>query len=144
IIEPQVEGMLSTVAEPPSDAAARQAEDGDEYCADRDPCRVMLLLVNLCSPLDVARRDAYRSVLGNYDNIKIISNQEDNYGRDQSLPAVANALQSHRDVEAILSNADQMPFGAQVALENAGIDPASLYLTGGGGTTAAVQAVREG
>lgn len=143
-MEPQVEGVVSTVAVPPSDAAARQAEDVVEYCADRDPCRVMLLLGNLSSPLDVARRDAYRSVLGKHDNIEIVSTLEGNYDRDQSLTAVANALQSHRDVDAILSNADQMTFGAQVALENAGIDPASLYLTGGGGTTAAVQAVREG
>jgi ribose transport system substrate-binding protein len=44
----------------------------------------------------------------------------------------------------ILSNADQQTVGAQLALENAGIDPKTVYLTGGGGTKEAVKAVRDG
>ncbi|RBM14377.1 hypothetical protein DEH69_18585 [Streptomyces sp. PT12] len=143
-LEPQVEGVVSTVAVSPTAAAERQAEDVVEYCADLDPCSVMLVVGNLSSPLDVARRDAYQSVLEANDNIEIVSTLEGNYDRDQSLSSVANALQSHRDVNAILSNADQMTLGAEVALTNAGIDPSTVYLTGGGGTTEALQAVREG
>ncbi|WP_078900334.1 sugar ABC transporter substrate-binding protein [Streptomyces sp. SBT349] len=144
-MEPQVEGVVSTVAVPPTAAAERQAEDVVEHCADQEgPCKVMLLVGNLSSPLDVARRDAYQSVLEREDGIEIVSTLEGNYDRDQSLSTVANAVQSHRDVDVILSNADQMTLGAEVALTNAGIDPSSVYLTGGGGTTEALQAVREG
>ncbi|ARQ69218.1 sugar ABC transporter substrate-binding protein [Streptomyces marincola] len=143
-MEPQVEGVVSTVAVPPSDAAARQAEGVVDHCADLDPCKVTLVVGDLSSPLDIARRDAYRGVLGEHENIEVVSTVEGNYDRYQSLTAVSNTLQSNRDVDVILTSADQMTLGAELALENAGIAPESVYLTGGGGTTEAIRAVREG
>ncbi|MFC4224186.1 substrate-binding domain-containing protein [Lysinibacter cavernae] len=143
-MEAQVEGVVSTVAVPPSDAATTQAELVVDYCKDIDPCKVALLVGNLSATLDVARRDAYREVLDSEKNIEIVSELEGNYDRDKSLTAVSNMLQSTPDVNVILSNADQQTTGAQIALENAGIEPSSVYLTGGGGTTGAVTAVRDG
>ncbi|NEE03355.1 sugar ABC transporter substrate-binding protein [Phytoactinopolyspora halotolerans] len=143
-MEPQVEGVVSTVAVPPSEAAAKQAEGVAEYCADKDPCKAVLLVGQLNAPLDVARRDAYQGVLEQHDNVEIVATVEGNYDRDQSLTAITNVLQANRDIDAILSNADQQTSGAQVALQNAGIEPSSIYLTGGGGTKDAVTAVREG
>lgn len=143
-MQPQVEGVVSTVAVPPSDAAARQAELVVEHCADLDPCRVVLLVGQLSSPLDVARRDAYEEVLEAEENIEIVATAEGAYDRDASLTAISNVLQANPDIDVILSNADQQTSGAQIALENAGIDPSEVYLTGGGGTKDAIAAVREG
>jgi ribose transport system substrate-binding protein len=143
-MKPQVEGVVSTVAVPPSDAAKKQAEAVVKYCADINPCNVALVLGFLGTPLDVAREKAYRGVLDKEKNIQVVATVEGAYDRDASLTAVSNVLQANKDLNVILSNADQQTSGAQIALENAGIDPTSIYLTGGGGTKDAVSAVRAG
>lgn len=143
-MEPQTDGVVSTVASSPSAGAARQAESVVEYCKDIDPCKIGLLAGLLNSPLDVARIKAWKDVLGPHDNIEIVGTVEGAYDRDKSLTAVSNLLQANKDINGILSNADQQTAGAQIALENAGIDPSSVFLTGGGGTAEAVKAVRDG
>lgn len=143
-MEPQIEGVVSTVASPPSAGAARQAESVVDYCKSIDPCKIGLLAGLLNSPLDVARIAAWKKVLGQHSNIKIVGTVEGAYDRDKSLTAVSNLLQANKDINGILSNADQQTMGAQIALENAGIDPSKVFLTGGGGTTEAVKAVRDG
>lgn len=143
-MEPQVEGVVSTVAVPPSDAAAKQAEDVVSYCADIDPCKVALLVGQLNAPLDVAREKAYRDVLEAESNIEVVATVEGNYDPDQSATSISNVLQSTPDLNVVLSNADQQAKGAQIALEDAGIDPTTVYISGGGGTEEAVQNVRDG
>ncbi|RWZ52977.1 sugar ABC transporter substrate-binding protein [Labedella phragmitis] len=143
-MEPQVEGVVSTVAVPAGEAAAKQAEDVVTYCADLDPCKVVLLVGQLNAPLDVTREESYREVLEAEDNIEIVTTVEGNYDPDQSATTITNVLQSTPDVNVILSNADQQTKGAQIALEDAGIDPSTVYLTGGGGTTESIQNVRDG
>lgn len=143
-MEPQVEGVVSTVATPPAVGATLQAESAVEYCADIDPCKIGLLAGLLNSPLDIERIDAWKAVLGAHDNIQIVGTVEGAYDRDQSLTAVSNLLQANKDLNGIISSADQQTMGAQIALENAGIDPSTVFLTGGGGTEEAVQAVLDG
>jgi ribose transport system substrate-binding protein len=143
-LEPQVPGVVATVGSPLADGARRQAELVAEYCADRNPCQVMILIGILRAPYDNLRYQAYREVLDQHGNIEVVSTLEGNYDRDRSLQATQDALQSHPDVDAILSNADQQTFGAQLALEQAGIPPSSVYLTGAGGAQEAVKAVRDG
>ncbi|MEU6540711.1 sugar ABC transporter substrate-binding protein [Streptomyces sp. NPDC047000] len=143
-MKPQVAGVVSTVAVDPAAAAKKQAEDVVTYCKDIDPCKVTLLVGNLKATLDVTREKAYKSVLGAHSNIKVVASAEGQYDPDTSSKAIANVLQAHPDVNAILSNADQQTKGAQIALEDAGIAPSKVYLTGGGGTTYAVENVRNG
>lgn len=143
-MQPQVEGVVSTVATPPAKAAKIQAESAVEYCEGIDPCKIGLLAGLLNSPLDIERIDAWKSVLGEHDNIEIVGTVEGAYDRDQSLTAVTNLLQGDKDINGIISTADQQTLGAQIALENAGIDPSSIFLTGLGGTKEGVKAVLEG
>jgi ribose transport system substrate-binding protein len=143
-LEPQVPGIVATVASPPADGATRQAELVADYCADKDPCRVMILIGQRQFPFDKVRYDAYRSVLDQHSNIEVVATLEGNYDRDQSLKAMQDALQSNPKFDVLLSNADQQTAGAQIALDNAGIDPKDVYLTGAGGTKEAIKAVRDG
>jgi ribose transport system substrate-binding protein len=143
-LEPQVPGIVATVASPPADGARKQAELAAEYCADKDPCRVMILIGQRQAPFDKVRHDAYREVLDQHDNIEVVATLEGNYDRDQSLKAMQDALQANPEFEVLLSNADQQTAGAQIALEDAGIDHKDIYLTGAGGTKEAVKAVRDG
>lgn len=140
---PQVEGVVSTVASPPANGATLQAESVVEYCADINPCKIGYLAGLLNSPLDIERVAAWDAVIEKHKNITVVGKLEGAYDRDASLTAVSNLLQANPDIDGILSNADQQTMGAQIALENAGIDPASVFLTGGG-TIEAVDAVRAG
>ncbi|MFF8817574.1 sugar ABC transporter substrate-binding protein [Leucobacter sp. NPDC015123] len=143
-MQPQVEGVVTTVASPPANGAKLQAETVVEYCKDIDPCKIGYLAGLLNSPLDVERVAAWDAVIEEHKNITVVGTLEGAYDRDKSLTAVSNLLQANPDLNGILSNADQQTMGAQIALENAGIDPSTVFLTGGGGTTEGVQAVRDG
>lgn len=143
-LEPQVPGVVATVASPPAEGARKQAELAADYCQDKNPCRVAILIGQLRAPFDKVRYDAYRAVLKQHPNIKVVATLEGNYDRDQSLKAMQDALQANPKIDVLLSNADQQTAGAQIAIEQAGIDPGSMYLTGAGGTKEAVKAVRSG
>jgi ribose transport system substrate-binding protein len=143
-MKPQVDGVVSTVASPPSHGAKLQAEAAVEYCKNINPCKIGLLAGLLNSPLDVNRVDTWKGVLKKHSNIKIVGTVEGAYDRDKSVTVVGNMLQANKDINGIISNADQQTLGAQIALEDAGISPKSVFLTGGGGTEEAVKAVKEG
>lgn len=143
-LEPQVPGIVSTVASPPAEGARKQAELVVDYCADLDPCNVVILIGQLQYPFDKVRYDAYNEVLSQHSNINVVATAQGNYDRDQSLTEMTNVIQANPDINVVLSNADQQTVGAQIALEQAGIDLSTIYLTGGGGTIEAIQAVRDG
>jgi ribose transport system substrate-binding protein len=143
-LEPQVEGIVGTVARPPGDGARLQAEAVAEFCADKDPCNVVILIGQLQFPFDNVRYEAFQEVLGQHDNINVVATGEGNYDRDTSLTAMQDILQANPDIHAVLSNADQHVLGAEVAIEDAGYDLEELYLIGAGAAVDAVEAVRSG
>jgi ribose transport system substrate-binding protein len=143
-LKPQVDGIVSTVASPPAEGATKQAELAAEYCKDKNPCNVVLLIGQLQFPFDKLRHDSYKAVLAKHPNIKVVATAEGNYDRDQSLKAMTDVIQANKQIDVVLSNADQQTFGAVIALQNAGRDLSKMYITGGGGTTEAVKSVRDG
>ena len=143
-LKPQVPGIVSTVASPPAAGAKKQAELVADYCKDINPCNVVLLIGQLRFPFDKLRHDSYQAVLKQHPNIKVVATAEGNYDRDTSVKAMTDVIQANPTIHAVLSNADQQTVGAQIALESAGRDLSKIYLTGGGGTKEAIQAVRDG
>ena len=143
-LEPQVPGIVATVASPPADGATKQAELVVEYCKTLNPCKVVILIGQLQYPFDKVRYDAYRKVLDAQKNIKVVATGSGNYDRDTSLKAMTDILQANKKIDVLLSNADQQTAGATIALKNAGYDLSKIYVTGGGGTKTAVAATRAG
>ncbi|GAA5087327.1 ribose transport system substrate-binding protein [Thermocatellispora tengchongensis] len=143
-LTPQVDGVVSTVAADTEENSKKLAEGVVEYCRDKDPCKVAILIGQLQFPFDNLRNKAYRSVLDPHKNIKVVATGQGNYDRDTSLKAMQNILQANPDLDVVLSNADQQTIGAQVALESAGMDLSKMYVTGGGGSQEAVKQVRAG
>lgn len=143
-LQPQVPGIVATVASPPADGATKQAQLVVAYCKNINPCNVVLLIGQLQFPFDKVRDDAYKVVLEQQANIKIVATAQGNYDRAASLKAMTDVIQANPHIDAVLSNADQQTEGAQIALTNAGRDLSKIYLTGGGGTVQAVAAVRSG
>lgn len=143
-MEPQVEGLTTTVAANPAIGATAQAEEVVAFCADKDPCKVVIMIGQLIYPFDNLRYETFQEVLAGHDNIEIVATGEGNYDPNASLIAMQDILQANPDVDAVLSNADQHLIGVEIALEDAGIDVPSVYMIGGGLNQIAVDAVREG
>jgi ribose transport system substrate-binding protein len=143
-LEPQVDGIVGTVASPPAAGAALEAEAVVEFCADKDPCNVVILIGQLQFPFDNVRYNEFVRVLDEHDNIAIVATGEGNYDRDASLTVMQDILQANPDVHAVLSNADQHISGAEIAIIDAGLDLESLYLIGAGATQDAIDGVRSG
>lgn len=143
-LEPQVPGVTATVANPPEAGAKAQAEDVVKYCADKDPCNVVILIGQRIYPFDNLRYKTYLKVLGAHKNIKVVATGEGNYDPQKSLTVMQDILQAHKDINVVLSNADQHLIGAEIALKNAGYNVPDLYLSGGGASKFAIKAIREG
>jgi ribose transport system substrate-binding protein len=143
-LEPQVPGITTTVAGPPADGARLQAEDVVKFCADKDPCNVVVIVGQRIYPFDNLRYEAYREVLDQHGNIKVVATGEGNYDPDQSLTVMQDILQANSDIDVVLTNADQHLIGVEIALEAAGHDVEPIYLSGGGAASIAIDAIREG
>ena len=83
-------------------------------------------------------------MLGEHDNIEIVATGEGQYSQDVSLTAMQDILQSNPEFEVLLSNADQHVTGALVALNDAGLDVESMYISGGGASEVAIEGIRAG
>lgn len=143
-LEPQVEGITSTVASPPVAGATVQAESVVKECEGRNPCNVVILIGAKIFPFDNLRLETFQKVLAGHDNIKVVAVGEGWYDPDKSLTAMTDILQANSDVHVILSNADQHLVGAEIALDAAGYTVPDLFLTGGGAAGIAIDAIREG
>lgn len=143
-MDPQVEGLVTTVASDPSIGAARQADEVVKFCEDKDPCKVVVMIGQLIYPFDNLRNETFQSVLGEHANIEIVATGEGNYSPEASLTAMQDILQANPDVDAVLSNADQHLMGAEIAIMDAGLDLEEIYLIGGGLNQIATDAIRGG
>ena len=143
-LEPQVEGITVTAASPPVPGATHQAELVAEFCADKDPCNVVIIIGAKIFPFDNLRLETFEKVLAGHDNIKVVAVGEGWYAPDPSLQAMTDILQANPEVHAVLSNADQHLVGVEIALDAAGIDFSELYMTGGGAAQISIDAIKEG
>lgn len=143
-LEPQIPGLVTTVASNPAIGAKAEADAVVEFCADKDPCKVVIMIGQLIYPFDKLRYDTFTSTLDQHANIEVVATVEGNYDPDQSLTGMQDVLQANADIDVVLSNADQHLVGAEIALEDAGIDVEALYLIGGGANQIAIDAIRAG
>jgi ribose transport system substrate-binding protein len=143
-LEPQVKGITSTVASPPVAGATEQANDLVKFCADKNPCNVVIIIGAKIFPFDNLRYETFLKVLAEHSNIKVVATGEGWYDPDKSLTAMTDILQANKNVDAVLSNADQHLVGVEIALQAAGYDVPKLYLSGGGAAAIAIDAIREG
>jgi len=95
-------------------------------------------------PFDNLRYETYLATLGGNKNIQIVATVEGNYDPDKSMAGMQDVLQANKDINVVLSNADQHLVGAEIALEDAGLDVPSLFLIGGGANQIAIDAIKAG
>lgn len=141
---PQVPGLTTTVALNPVEGAAAEAEEVVKFCADKDPCNVVIMIGQLQFPFDNLRYNSMLDVLKQHANIKVVATGEGSYSPDASLTAMQDIIQANPQIDVVLSNADQHLLGVEIALEDAGIPIEPIYLIGGGLNQITVDKIREG
>ena len=144
VMTPQVAGLTTTVASNPVDGASAQAEEVVKFCADKDPCNVVIMIGQLQFPFDNLRYKSFETVLAQHANIKVVATGEGNYSPDASLTAFQDIIQANPKIDVVLSNADQHLLGVEIALADAGIPIEPIYLIGGGLNQITVDKIKAG
>lgn len=142
-IQPQIEGIITSAGQV-SVSSRDSANLVVDYCADKDPCRVIIIIGQLQFPFDNLRLQTFQEVLGAQPNIDVLAVGEGNYSQDQSLTVMQDLLQAHPEFEVLLSNADQHVTGAVIALQDAGVDIAPMWISGGGASQVAIDGINSG
>lgn len=141
--EPQVEGQAGTVLIPASDRARYRFEQVVETCADLDPCNVGWIGT-------IATVDYEKQITAGLDqleaenpNINIVSYQDT--GAFEAEPAIGVAqdmLLAHPEINVLSTSGEQLMFGAEQAVQEAGRD--DIRLISQGASCPGMEAVREG
>ena len=81
---------------------------------------VVIMQGNLAQEAAQQRTAGVKQVLENYPDIQIIKEDTGNWSRDQGLALMENWLSTGDQIDAVLSNNDEMAIGALSAIEAAG------------------------
>lgn len=129
--EPQVAGVVGTVWHPNEPSGEALGELAVSACAeehaDAAPCKVAYISGGNTVLFEQAKLRAFEEVVEQADiAVEIVAQQEGNFLIEDSRTAAENILQANPDVNVIAATADQMTYGAQQAVEDAGLDNVSL------------------
>jgi ribose transport system substrate-binding protein len=75
--------------------------------------------------------------------IEIVASQPGDFNPDKGLTVMENILQAESDIDAVYTHDDDMAQGVVQAIRNAGRDD-EMFLTGVGGSKAAMEQIKEG
>lgn len=112
-------------------------------CEGDDDCQVAFLIGFQGFPLDLDRFSAIEDIVAQYENISIVANQAADYLEDVGFDVATDMLQANPDIDVIASVGDQMILGAEIAVQDAGLE-GQVALIGQGGNQDAYNAVAEG
>lgn len=145
--KPQVDGVIGTVWHPNEPDGRAIADLTIAACktehADADPCKVAYVSGGNAVLFEQAKLKAFEAQIGQADvPIKLVAQQEGNFLVEDGRKAAENIIQANPDVDVIATSADQMTYGAQQAVEDAGLTGISLI--GVGASKEGVAAVDSG
>ncbi len=91
----------------------------------------------------VGRDQGYRRVLAKYPGIRVVAEQSGNWVRGDSYAIMENWIQSGKQIDAVVSQNDDMALGALKAVEEAGME-ARIRVFGLDATPDGLRAIQEG
>ena len=139
-LQPQVEGVVGTVAFTPeanSDAILGILE---KACADLNPCKV---IGEIASPSDVLSATVVKRVKAEMPDVEIVQTFATGYDPALVAKAFPDALAANPDAHVFLSIADSQVLAVLPALEAAG-KLGQIKLIGNGGSRLGAKAVADG
>jgi ribose transport system substrate-binding protein len=143
-LEAQVPGLVATVANPIEGDGIGMGEAAVDACADIDPCKVIYVSGGFSIPFEVSKFDAFKRVIAESPNIELVGQGEAGFLREEGYTVAQDLLQANPDVNVYVTSGDQMTFGAEQAMVDAGIPEGQIALVGNGASCEAVEAVGEG
>lgn len=140
-------GNVAGVASDENLAGTFQGEYLAKYFKEKGQTDVRYLMLQ--GPLDlshsVIRSEKPLEIMKNAGlNLIEVETIAANYDRGQAQKGVETFLENGAEFDCIISNNDAMALGAIQALENAGIDPASIPIVGIDATADGVNAILDG
>lgn len=141
-LEPQVEGLTSTVGNPLVSNGEWFAQMAADACGDLDPCNFAFMPGLSTLPLDAVRVEAMQAKLEEFPNVNLVATVDGGYTSDAGFAATQDLLVAHPDVH-VIGAVDQAAQGVELALQDAGMAD-QVQIFGNGGSAPGVEAVREG
>jgi ribose transport system substrate-binding protein len=77
------------------------------------------------------------------DGIKIVASQPADFAPDKGLSVMENILQAQKEIDGVYTHDDDMAEGVVAAIQNAGRED-EMFLTGAGGSKAAMEQIEQG
>jgi ribose transport system substrate-binding protein len=139
-IEPQVDGVVGTVTQPPETLGQRAAELTKMACEGIDPCEI---IAEVATPTDEPSNVAVDIVAETVPNAKIVQKVTGEYDPGVIAKVFPDALSAHPEADVFLAAADSQALAVVPALKNAGRF-GEVLLLGQSGTYAGADAVKEG
>lgn len=106
--------------------------------------KTAILLGELGHDSQIKRTEGNLGIFAKHPNIKVVTQQSGNYDRAKGLDVATNILSSHRDLDVIVSNNDEMAIGAILAANKLGITQDKLLIIGIDATPDALKYVGNG
>jgi ribose transport system substrate-binding protein len=96
-------------------------------------------------PVTEERSQGFRDALKArcQDGVKIVASQPADFVPDKGLSVMENILQAQKQIDAVYTHDDDMAEGVVAAIENANRQD-EMFLTGAGGSKAAMEQIKEG
>jgi ribose transport system substrate-binding protein len=96
-------------------------------------------------PVTEQRSQGFRDALKRkcQDGVKIVASQPADFVPDKGLSVMENILQAQKQIDAVYTHDDDMAEGVVSAIQNAGRED-EMFLTGAGGSKAAMEQIKEG
>lgn len=137
----QLPGQTLQIANPPFADGESMGKMAVDACKGVDPCEIAFLRGIAAIPFDQARYEGFLKAIEGSPNVKLVATGESEYSIAGGVKATQDILQAHPNIKAIISLADQGAHGAQQVVEEQG---KQIAITGSGGSTYGVAAVRSG
>jgi ribose transport system substrate-binding protein len=117
------------------------------YFADELKCQGNVVEIQGIAgiPVTEQRSQGFRDALKRrcQDGVKIVASQPADFVPDKGLSVMENILQAQKDIDAVYTHDDDMAEGVVSAIQNAGRED-DMFLTGAGGSKAAMEQIKEG
>jgi ribose transport system substrate-binding protein len=143
---PQIEGQAGSVLTPGVVRADNITQVLLKACEDIDPCKVGWIAGVATIDFELKIKERLDQIVAEDPSIELVVYRDGGgYVADAANGIAQDILAANPDLDVLATSGDQMTFGAELAVQDAGLVPGQdILLIGGGGSCPAVQAVSEG
>ena len=133
----------------------KQGRRAGEWLADylkaqgrgEEPIQIVTLQGNLGSTAQIGRTEGFRQVLEQHENWKMLERRDGDFTQTRGQEVMTELLKTYSDIDVVISENDNMTFGAIEAIESAGLTcgpEGDLIIVSFDAARAALQAMIDG